>query len=56
LKFLVSKRKFENKKTIFSSYLRFHNIKQEMNLEEVNRAVSKRKLKNQCKKLYFWII
>ena len=40
-------------KTIFSSYLRFHNIKQEMNLEEVNRTVSKRKPKNQCKKLYF---
>ena len=35
------------------SYVKFHNIKQEMNLEEVNRAVSKRKLKNQCKNYIF---
>ena len=50
---LSQKENLKTKKTIFSSYLKFHNIKHEMNLEEINRAVSKRKLKNQCKKLYF---
>ena len=50
---LSQKENLKTKKTIFSSYLKFHNIKQEMNLEKVNRTVSKRKLKNQCKNYIF---